>query len=225
MMIRKASKLGIMPKQLLLLLIALSFTCTLAQTELEFAPPADVNASPGVLRETRNVLQQRLEHFLEPGQRFNVSLSSGKILVRLESSDVDMNEVIALCTAIGKLEFIDSETALEEGKTYAGAGRVIFTDRDIRTTAASMSEFGTAVVELELSSEGGGKLATYSKNNVGNFLVIVKDGQVVSSPKIVGEIPDAKVWLSGNFTLEETQRLAAELAGRLPVPLELVRQN
>lgn len=198
---------------------------TLAQTELEFAPPTGVTAPPGLLREARNVLQQRLEHFLEPRQQFSVSVDAGKILVRLEATDVNTGEIIALCTAIGKLEFIDSKIGLEEGEVYTGSGRVVFTDRDIRSTTASMSEFGTAVVELELSPEGSDKLATYSKNNVGSFLVIIKDGQILSSPSIQSEIPDGQVWLSGNFSLEETQRLAAELTGRLPVPLELVKQN
>lgn len=215
-----------MLKPLFALIFAFSFISTLAQVELEFARPKGVTAPPGVLRETRNVLQQRLEHFLAPGQKFNVIPRAGTILVRLESSDaVDVDAIIQLCITTGKLEFMDSEVALESGEAYAGSGRVIFTDKDILKATASTSEFGGAVVELELSPQGSDRLATYSKNNLGNFLVIVKDGSVLSSPLIQSEIPNGQVWIQSNFTLEEAQRLAAELTGRLPVALELVRQN
>jgi preprotein translocase subunit SecD len=213
-----------MLKQFVTLLIAFLFALAFAQTELEFAPPEGVQAPPGLLREARNVLQQRLERFLGPNKKFTVTLQGRTMIVSLESS-VETEALVQLCTTIGKLEFIDSEVGLEEGETFSGSGRVVFTDHDIRKATSSVSEFGTPVVELELSPQGGDKLAAYSRESVGRFLVIVKDGQVLSSPLIQSEIPDGKVWIQSNFSLEEAERLAAELSGRLPVPLELVRQN
>lgn len=197
-----------------------------AQTELEFAPITGVRASPGLLREASHVLQQRLEQFLGSDQTFSVSPDSGKILVKLEKVDIDIETIVALCTTIGKLEFIDSEASLETGATYTGSGRVIFTDRDVQIARArSLPEFGYAVVDIELSSQGTDKLARYSRANIGHFLVIVKDGIILTSPMIQTEIPSGLGQLQNNFTMVEAQRLAAELTGRLPVPLELVRQN
>lgn len=214
-----------MLKFLLSLLASTLFTMMFAQTELEFAPPEGVTAPPGIWRETRNILQQRLERFLVDSEKFSVVPGAGTILVKLESAVINTEEVITLCTTIGKLEFIDSEIGIEGGETFSGSGRVIFTDQDIRSATSSISETGMPVVALELSPRGTDKLAGYSRENVGRFLVIVKDGKVLSSPLIQGEIPNGKFWLQNNFSLEEAQRFAAELTARLPVPLELIRQN
>ncbi len=218
-----------MSRLLFSVLLALSFTFALAKIELEFVPPEGVKAPPAVLAEARHVLQKRLEHFLAPGQTFSVTPRAKTLIVRFESSeDLEANQLeglIDLCTTLGRLEFVDSETALESGERFTGSGEVIFTDQDIRTTSATTSEFGTAIVQLELTSEGSDKLAAYSKNNLGHFLVIVKDGEVLSSPIVQSEISGGQVWLQNNFTLEEARRLAAELTGRLPILLELLRQN
>jgi preprotein translocase subunit SecD len=133
--------------------------------------------------------------------------------------------VIELCTAIGKLEFIDSGIFLESGEIFTGSGSVVFTHKDIRNVSASMSEFGGAVVDLELSSEGSDKLARHSQKNIGRYLIIVKDEVILSSPKIVAEISGGVAQISKNFTLEEANLLAAQLTGRLPIALEFIRQN
>ncbi len=210
--------------KIVMLLLGLFFSLAIAQVELEFAPLKGEKVTPAVLREARNVLQQRLETFFVPGQKFQVIPRARTILVRLESIE-NIESVIALCTAMGKLEFVDSETYLELTDSVAEESLVVFTDEDIQKTSASLSEFGGAVVELELTPEGTDKLARYSRDNIGRFLVIVKDGEILSSPTVQTEIPDGQVWIQSNFTLEEAQRLAAELAGRLPVPLVLIKQN
>jgi preprotein translocase subunit SecD len=88
-----------------------------------------------------------------------------------------------------------------------------------------VSEFGSAVVELELTAKGAEKLASYSRKNIGHSLVLVKDGAVLSSPTVRAEIPDGKVWIQSNFTLGEANLLAAQLVGRLPFLLTFVGQN
>jgi preprotein translocase subunit SecD len=88
-----------------------------------------------------------------------------------------------------------------------------------------VSEFGSAVVELELTAKGAEKLASYSRKNIGHSLVLVKDGAVLSSPTVRAEIPGGKVWIQSNFTLGEANLLAAQLVGRLPFLLTFVGQN
>jgi preprotein translocase subunit SecD len=207
----------------LLSFLVLWFSVSFAQVSLEFAPAAGSKVSPAALRDARNVLQHRLESFLKTGQPFNVTPGARTLLVRLESSNIDIETLIDLCTAVGKLEFVDSGVALEEGDTKP-EGNVIFTEQDILTASASISELGEAVVELELTPEGTEKLAAYSKDNVGRFLVIAKDDLVLSSPVLRSEILGGKVWIQGNFTLEEARGLAAAVTIRLPFPLTLVRQ-
>jgi hypothetical protein len=98
-----------MSKLFITLLVGLLLNCAFAQVELEFTPPEGVKVTPAALRDARNILQQRLEQLFEAGQKFQVTLGAGTILVRLESSvSVEVETVIELCTAVGRLEFIDS---------------------------------------------------------------------------------------------------------------------
>ena len=56
----------------------------------------------------------------------------------------------------------------------------------------------------------------------GRELAVVLDGEILSTPVILSEI-STRGQISGNFTMEEAQRLANYLtAGALPVPLELL---
>ncbi len=79
------------------------------------------------------------------------------------------------------------------------------------------------IVLLNFSGEGGRLFADMTKENVGNVMAIVLDGEVISAPVIRDVIYDGNVQISGQFTLEESQELARNLNyGALPVPIELI---
>ena len=60
--------------------------------------------------------------------------------------------------------------------------------------------------------------STNQNNAVLDEIAIVVDGNVVTAPVIQGAVPGGKVQITGNFTRDYAQELAAQLqSGRLPV--------
>jgi protein-export membrane protein SecD len=87
---------------------------------------------------------------------------------------------------------------------------------------------GELGVSLEFTDEGAKIFADITTQHADYnqqpyyYISIVLDKEVISSPHITSAIPDGRAQISGNFTLEEVQRLAIQLRyGALPVPLRV----
>lgn len=82
---------------------------------------------------------------------------------------------------------------------------------------------GAILVAFDLTSDGAQVFADHTAANVGRYLTIVLDKQVISSPRIESAIPGGSGTISGNFTQESANALAVQLRyGSLPVPLKVV---
>ena len=69
-------------------------------------------------------------------------------------------------------------------------------------------------------------MAQYTEENIGQFLTIVLDGEVVSSPRIQSVIPDGAATIQGDFTCQAARSLGIQLQyGALPVPLAVESQR
>ena len=81
-------------------------------------------------------------------------------------------------------------------------------------------------MQFELSRRGGRRFAEVTGQNVGEFLAIVLDGEVVSAPVIRDRIgARGQIDLAGS-TLEEASNLALVLrAGALPAPLAIMEER
>jgi protein-export membrane protein SecD len=86
-------------------------------------------------------------------------------------------------------------------------------------------EFG---ISFELSDEGAQIFANFTTAHADYgqpplyYLTIALDKEVISSPHIQGPIPDGQGIISGDFTLEEAQKLAIQLRyGALPIALRV----
>jgi preprotein translocase subunit SecD len=97
------------------------------------------------------------------------------------------------------------------------------TGKDLKQVAVSQDQLGQYVVQFELTPEGATVFGAHTADNIGKYLTIVLDKQVVSSPVINSAIPDGSGSISGNFTSETANALAVQLRyGSLPVPLKVV---
>jgi protein-export membrane protein SecD len=83
-------------------------------------------------------------------------------------------------------------------------------------------------IQFELTDEGAQIFAEFTTGNADYdqqpyyYLSIVLDKEVISSPHITSPIPDGQGQISGDFTLEEVERLAIQLRyGALPIPLRV----
>lgn len=78
------------------------------------------------------------------------------------------------------------------------------------------------VVAFELKPEAASTFAEHTASHKGQYLAIVLDKTIVSSPVIEDAIPDGKGIIRGRFTPVEARSLAVKLRyGALPVPLRI----
>ncbi len=78
-------------------------------------------------------------------------------------------------------------------------------------------------VGLQFSKEGKTLFAEITKANVGNFIGIFLNGQLIEMPVVREEIPNGEAVISGSFTLEQAQSLVRNINfGALPVPIKLI---
>lgn len=103
----------------------------------------------------------------------------------------------------------------------------VFTGRDLKSAYPIRNPTtGEFSVAFEMQPEAAQKFAEYTGSHIGQFLTIVLDGEVVSSPRIQTAIPDGAGTITGQFTFQAARGLAVQLQyGALPVPLEVESQR
>jgi protein-export membrane protein SecD len=103
----------------------------------------------------------------------------------------------------------------------------VFTGRDLRRAfPAQNPTTGDFYVAFEMQPDAAGRFEDYTANHIGQFLTIVLDGEVISSPQIQSAIPGGTGQITGDFTFQEARSLAIQLQyGALPVPLEVESQR
>jgi preprotein translocase subunit SecD len=81
-------------------------------------------------------------------------------------------------------------------------------------------------VSFQLTSEGAQLFADHTSSHVQQYLAIVLDKVVISSPTISVPITDGQGVIEGGFTVESANQLAIQLRyGSLPVPLKVVQSK
>lgn len=83
----------------------------------------------------------------------------------------------------------------------------------------------SVAISFTLDSEGAVKFAKVTRENVGQLLGIVLDGELTSAPRINGEIPSGSGEITGNFTIEEGIELANVLENPLETPVKILEER
>ena len=82
------------------------------------------------------------------------------------------------------------------------------------------------VVNIQFDSDGTGRFARLTRENVGKPFAIILDGEVLSAPNINEPILGGSAQISGGFTVEAANQLAISLrSGALPVPLTVIEER
>lgn len=167
-------------------------------------------------------------------------IGDDKILVELPGLD-DPDQAVAAFGSTGLLEFIDAGgTPLQEGQRV-NTSLSETPDPSLPTfetvlTGAELKAGSSAVVFdpttnrpiIQFAFQDGQPSETlrqYTRNNIGNFMAITVDKEVISSPVINSEIPGQGV-IEGNFTIEEAESIVLQLKyGALPVPLQVIENR
>ena len=91
---------------------------------------------------------------------------------------------------------------------------------------------GHPLISMSMTGEAATKWAKLTKDNSpqgdkkGRSIAVVMDNLVYSAPTVNGEIKGGNSQITGNFTVEEANTLAAVLsAGKLPAPARIVEES
>lgn len=100
------------------------------------------------------------------------------------------------------------------------------TGADIATANRGFDQANRPAVDFRLSGSAATKFYNLTRNNSGKFFAIVLDGNAMSVPRINEPIPGGNVQITGSFTMEEADDLAAIIsAGELPAKLQFLEER
>jgi preprotein translocase subunit SecD len=174
----------------------------------------------GALAVLRDVIERRVNVFgvSEPLVQVESSAlqNEDRLLVELPGL-TNINDAIKLIGETPTLEFM-----LQNGtSTFKSIG---LDGRSLKRASISFDgQTGKPDVAIEWNAEGAAIFASTTKNNIGQSLGIVLDGNIISAPTIQVEIPDGKAVITGNFSREEAKTLINRLnTGALPVPVTVI---
>jgi protein-export membrane protein SecD len=212
------------------------------QVLLEADVPADTAVTQDQMDTARQIISARING-LGVSEPLVQSGGDRRIVIELPGLN-DPEQAISLVQETALLEFVDTgSNPLPEGlciRTTENNGRPspcetdaepFIDDMPIWETVLTGAMLADANVETDaarrffvsftLTEEGGRIFRNYTNENIGQFLTIVLDKRVVSSPQIQAVI-DRQGTITGDFTIEEAQSLALQLRfGSLPIPLRV----
>ena len=213
------------------------------QVLLEADVPEDTEVDAELLKTARTIMENRTNAL---GVSENVLQIAGDRRIVGEFPGLNnTDEVLGTIQQTGLLEFVDTgdvsmppDTTLQTDFATGSAGgtpaaengedaptvyRTIMTGKDLTFVQVTQDQLGQYVVQFDLTPEGAAIFAEHTAANIGKYLTIVIDKQVVSSPVINSAIPDGSGIIQGNFTSESANALAVQLRyGSLPIPLKVV---
>lgn len=218
---------------------------------LEGQDTTTVKATPEAVDAAMRVIEHRINQLgvTEPTiQRQGTK----RIIVELPGIS-DPDRAIRLIGKTALLEFVDTGTqSLPDGATWGADGKavtlpqvsgaqpqgspprtlqlqkkVVVTGADLADARATFDQqTGQPVVSFQFRGAGAKKFEDYTGANIGKYLTIVLDNEVISSPVIQARITGGQGQISGRFTLEEARDLAVLLrGGSLPIPMQVVENR
>jgi preprotein translocase subunit SecD len=104
--------------------------------------------------------------------------------------------------------------------------RTILTGQHLQAAQIGQDEYGRPEIQFQLTDEGSAIFAQHTAANVGSYLAIALDGEVISSPRIQNAITEGSGRITGGFSLDEARSLVIQLRyGALPVPLKVIQNR
>ena len=122
---------------------------------------------------------------------------------------------------------VETLSSKSSGAKYSVEKRIIISGENLIDAQPGFDQLNnSSVVNFKLDNIGSRKFALASKENVGRYLAIILDKDVVSSPVIREAIVTGSGQISGDFTTQEANELAILLrAGALPAPLNIIEER
>ncbi len=114
----------------------------------------------------------------------------------------------------------------ETGVYYILERRPVISGEHLVDAQPSFDQNNRPAVSFRLNATGGRIFGEYTAANIGNPFAITLDNEVISAPVIQSHIPGGSGIITGNFSVEESTRLAILLrAGALPAEINVLEQR
>jgi len=210
---------------------------------LEGQDTPTVKATPDAVDAAMRVIENRINQLgvVEPTVQRQ---GSRRIIVELPGIQ-DPERAIALIGKTALLEFVDTQlTQFPRGARWSADGKtvqlpppaqpiplekkVILTGADLADAQASFDQnTGEPIVNFQFKGKGAKTFEDFTAANIGKYLTIVLDNEVISSPVIRDRIAGGSGQISGGFRdITEARDLAVLLrGGALPVPVEVIERR
>ncbi len=126
---------------------------------------------------------------------------------------INFNQMIVPDATLPELYYVLDKTSVVSGNQLTNA-------------QATFDQNNRPAVSFQFNPVGGRKFGTYTKSNIGSPFAIVLDDEVISAPVIQSHIPGGSGIITGNFSVDESNRLAILLrAGALPAKITVLEQR
>lgn len=114
----------------------------------------------------------------------------------------------------------------EAGVYYIVEQTPVVSGEDLVDAQPSFDQNGQPAVSFRFDTTGARAFGDYTAANIGAPFAIVLDDEVISAPVIQSHIPGGSGIITGNFTVEESTRLAVLLrAGALPAEMIFLEER
>jgi len=219
------------------------------QALLEADLPADAEVTSENMQTSRKIIEDRVNSLgvseavvqiagdrrilVElPGQRDpEEALSTIKetaLLEFVEFGDLPEQEISRLMHTKIKTDYQTGSagTEVDSSTSEEPVYHTVMTGAAIKQVGVTTDAAGNYLVGFELTPEGSVIFKDYTTNNVGEFLAIILDKEVISVPRIHQPITAGRGTISGNFTYETASNLSIQLRyGALPIPLKVIQSE
>ncbi|MCL4259862.1 MAG: protein translocase subunit SecD [Anaerolineales bacterium] len=218
------------------------------QTLLEADVPADRVVKAEDMTNAKNILENRANGL--GVSEVVMQVAGDRRIVAEFPGATNSDEVVASLKKTASLEFVDmGNTPVPEGtiiqtdfgasestsvspdsETPPDANAIIYhtvmTGADLDSATVGQDNSGQYVINFTLTQKGSTIFGDYTSKNVGKYLAITLDKQVISAPVINQPILGGQGSISGSFTLESANALAVQLrSGALPIPIKIVESR
>lgn len=182
---------------------------------------------PNIQRQGADRIVVQLPGVDDPERIKSLLGQTARLTFHLIDTATPLNEALAGRIPPGS-ELVPSNEldAAGEPITQYVVRRRVMVSGDSLTNAQPTFQDGRAVVSFSFDTAGARRFGDVTRDNVGNVLAIVLDGQVVSAPVIRSPILGGQGIIEGGFTVETANDLALLLrAGALPAPLTVLEER
>ena len=212
-------------------------TITYAMSEAEKQATND-----RTMEQSLEIIRRRVD---EAGTREPTIQRQGQDRILIQVPGIgSAEELLELIGKTAKLTFHPVLNRTGDANARAGAGNILLPSLDEPDTyyvlerrpvingehlvdaQPSFDQNNQAAVSFRLNPTGGRLFGEYTAQNIGSPFAIVLDGEVISAPTIQSHIPGGSGIITGNFSVEESTRLAILLrAGALPAEINVLEQR